>query len=146
MKKLICLLLVLVCSFAMFSCGDDDEGSDATVETISKIVADSLATTITTKVDYAIPNDEALSGEYTTMIDRTRNSTKFIFSYSRLATIEEGHSDPVKTLAGEIRINGEGNVSMDGDEWVAADATGYLTLELNVDAARFVSYQPYVEF
>lgn len=143
MKKLICLVLVLVCSFALFSCGDKngDGGSvNSKVETISKIVSESVPTKIVTQSEYVI-GDETLTGQYTNEIDRTRGNERLTFVYTRYAKIEEMSPSPIKTLSGVVRKNKEGNYSCDGDEWKAGDATAYLPLALNIDEARFASYE-----
>lgn len=140
MKKIICLLLIVACAFAMVSCKKNKK-SNATVETISGIVNQSVATKIVTKTEYLIEGEDALIGKYTTEIDRSSGNSRFTFEYSRYASIEE-MSNRVKTLKGSIVYDSNGNVSHDeGDSWEPGDATAYLPFELNIDEKRFASVE-----
>ena len=138
MKKFVCLLLVLACSFAMFSCGKNGKSG---VEGISKIVNDSVATKIVTQVDYVPTDDEqALSGIYTTAIDRDSGKSQFTFKYSRYATVEELHTGYIKTVDGSVWYDANGDISRnEGDTWEPNNATAYLPNSLDISAARFAS-------
>lgn len=137
MKKIVCLLLVLACSFAMFACGDKGKSD---VDGISKIVNESLATKIVTQVDYVPVDDDALSGIYTTSVDRNSKKSQFTFVYSRYATVEEMHTGYTKTVEGSVWYDSNGQVSRDeGDTWEPNDAPAYLSHSLDISAARFVS-------
>ena len=137
MKKIVCLLLVLVCSFAMFSCFNSGKSD---VDTISKIVNESVATKIVTKVDYVPVDDEALSGVYTTSIDRNSGKSKFTFVYSRYATVEEMNGGHTKTVDGSVWYDANGQISRnEGDTWEPNLAPAYLPNSLDISEARFVS-------
>ena len=144
MKKIICLLLILACAFAMVSCKQEEDNTPdvATVETISKIVNNSVATKIVTKTEYLIEGEDSLIGKYETTIDRTRGNSRFDFEYTRYAKVEEMNDGYIKTVQGTVGYDSNGNVSYNnGDSWTSTDATAYLPFNLNIDEARFVSYQ-----
>ena len=139
MKKIICLLLIRACSFAMFSCKKKGGGSD--VSAISKIVNESSATEIVTKVDYVPVDDEALTGIYTTSVDRASGKSKFHFEYSRYAKVEELHSGYIKTVIGTVWYDANGDVSHDeGETWEPNTVTAYLPYSLDISEARFASF------
>ena len=138
MKKIICLLLIFGCLFAMVSCKKNKK-VDSSVELIGKIVSESLATEIKTKTEYVIGEDN-LTGKYTTQIDRERGNSKFDFEYTKFADI--GSTDGrFETFKGSVYFEANGNVSYDGDTWEAVDATGYLPLAINVLESRFESFE-----
>ncbi len=142
MKKIICLLLILACAFAMVSCKKKNKETESGVETISKIVNESLATKIVTKTEYLVEGEETLTGKYTTEIDRSRGNSKFTFEYQRYARIEDMNDDRIKTVKGSVFYNADGNVSYnEGDTWEAADAIAYLPFSLDINESRFVSYE-----
>ena len=138
MKKIICLLLVLACSFAMFSCGD--KTGESGVDAISKIVKESSATNIVTQVDYVIEG-EAVTGIYTTAVDRASGKSQFSFTYSRYATVEEMNDGYIKTVDGVIWYDSDGSISRDeGDTWEPNNAPAYLPHSLDISEARFASF------
>ena len=142
MKKIICLLLILACAFAMVSCKKKNKDTETGVDTISNIVNESLPTKIVTKTEYLVEGEETLTGKYTTEIDRSRGNSKFTFEYQRYATIEDMNDDRVKTVKGSVFYNADGNVSYnEGDTWEAANATAYLPFNLDINESRFVSHE-----
>lgn len=137
MKKFICLLLVLACSFAMFSCGKKGKSD---VDGISKIVNESVATKIVTKVDYVPVDDEALSGVYTTSLDRATGKSQFSFRYTRYVDPSEMYPEYIKPMEGAIWYDANGEISRDsGETWEPNTVKPYLQYSLDVSAARFVS-------
>ena len=62
MKKIISLLLAIICMFALFSCGDD-----SSVDSFAKIVSSSEPTKIITLTSYN-DGDNVLTGSYETQI------------------------------------------------------------------------------
>ena len=142
MKKIICLLLALVCTFAIVSCNKDDTpdtgdqnnnqgantNNDTTateLEALNAVIAGSKPTQIVTHADYTV-SGETLKGRYTTVIDRAANKSQFDFSYQRIAIPGEDISDShIMTIAGKVYYK-DGQISdTEGDVWTSA-GVGYL--------------------
>lgn len=127
MKKLICLLLALVCSVALFSCG----GSD--VPAPLALAAEAEPTRITTLVSYTSKvNDEdvKLNGNY--QMEVNGSDSIFTYSYERMATIQEANDGDIKTIAGKIYYK-DGQYSTDGEEW-ESEAPTAIRMNLNLKA------------
>ncbi|MBR2650316.1 MAG: hypothetical protein IKD45_01515 [Clostridia bacterium] len=151
MKKIICLLLALCCTLAMFSCanneggdnGDGNGGEDAlAVEKINSVIDSVSPTRIVTHVDYKI-GDETYKGRYTTEIDRASEKSTFDFSYQRLAIPGEDVSDShIMTIAGKVYYkNGEASKN-EGANWEAVGAgRGYLEFSLDLSENKLKSYE-----
>ena len=141
MKKIICLLLAILCTFAIVSCNQDtpDETPDGNqnngptvseLDTLIGIIESSLPTKIVTHVDYKYGED-TFKGRYTTTVDRASEKSQFDFSYQRLAIPGEDISDShIMTIAGSVYYK-DGQVSnTEGAEW---QSPGYGYLEFSLD-------------
>lgn len=111
MKKIVCLVLALLCAFALVSC---DDAADKYIG----IVNSSKPTKIITQTSY---NDGSvvLSGRFETVIDGSNTEMKY--NYQRYATVEEGvlADDPegyIKTVEGIVYFK-DGKYSTDGENW-----------------------------
>ena len=85
MKKLLCLLLALVCITACVSCvgggnNDNDDGAVVSVETIAGIINGSTPTKITTKVEYIVEGEETIVSSYDTEKDEANGIYVFTFN------------------------------------------------------------------
>lgn len=152
MKKILCLLLALVCMLACVSCiaGGNNDGNDnaddnkapATVETIAKIINSSKPTQITTKVEYIEEGEETLVSSYNTEWDEAKGIYAFTFTRREKAFIEEYLPDDVKVTSGTVWYNADGTVtSSTGDSWSKENAVGYLPEMLNISTASFKTYE-----
>ena len=149
MKKLLCLLLALMCVMACVSCNlgggsseDEEEAKEATVETIAGIINASNPTQIATKVDYVEEGEDHITSSYNTEKDEVNGIYKFTFSSARKASVEELLPTDVKVLEGTVWYNADGTVtSSTGDEWSKEDAVGYLPEMININKSSFKSYE-----
>lgn len=145
MKKIFCLLLTLVLTFACVSCNGigkkNEEEPEGTVETISATVNSSTPTQIVTKVDYIVENEETLTSSYITEKDTNSGVERFTFHTKRYPTVEEMSPVAIKEIQGSITKDADGNVkSSDGDTWSKAEAVGYLPEKLNVIKSAFKTH------
>lgn len=155
MKKILCLLLVVVLAFACVSCnkkGDEDDGGKnndvtlgktvKTVSGISEIIAASAPTEVITTVNYAAEGEEPLFSSYKTYVDRAAGVEKFEFSVKRYPAVEELWPTDIKQIQGTVWKKADGSViSSEGDAWSAADAVGYLPEKLTIKASYFKSVE-----
>ncbi len=96
-KRIVCLLLALACTAALFSCGPS---ADDFIE----IAAKSSPTKITTLTSVN-DGDETLAGKFVTTVDGSNSVMEY--EYQRYATVEEGvaENNPngfIKTLSGKV--------------------------------------------
>ena len=145
MKKLISLLLVLCCVFAVCSCDKIPDGigdelqQPQGVAKIAAIVNSSAPTKITTFSDYIVSAEDnlMLNGRYYTTIAEN-GKKKFDFEYEKFAPI--GSASAVETVSGSVLYNADGTVSEDnGATWTGAGA-GYLPYSLNLNESDFKSF------
>lgn len=127
MKKTVCLILALVCAFALVSC-------DSAVDLYISVVNNSEPTKIITQTAY---NDGSvnLAGRFETTING--NDTEMKYTYQRYATVEEGVAadDPdgyIKTVEGVVYYK-DGKYSTDGESWfVEVPDTAALQVKLEL--------------
>ena len=113
---------------------------EADVEKISDIVNSSSPTKIATMIQYV--GSDTLKASYDTLIDRTSGNIQIDFEYQRYAKVEEMLPGNIKTVTGKVLFDAEGNVSDDdGATWTPEEINGYLPNYLNIDEARFSSYE-----
>lgn len=146
MKKIICLILALVCVVACASCNNSGEsqnpilGNKGTLETVRDTVNNSSPTRIVTRTEYV--GKETLEAMYTTQIDRESGKSQFDFKYERYATVEEMLAGSIKTVEGTVYYNADGSVSSsDGESWDSKDTLTYLPENLNLEEIGFKSYE-----
>ena len=147
MKKLLCLLLALVCMTMCVSCfgngnDDDDNGAAATVEAIAGIINGSTPTKITTKVEYIVEGEETIVSSYDTEKDEANGIYVFTFNAKRPADVLELLPTNIKTISGSVRYNADGTVTAStGDTWSKEDAVGYLAEMINISTSSFKTYE-----
>ena len=137
MKKIICLLLILCCTFAVCSCNKKEPKG---VAKIASIVESSNPTRITTFSDYYLASETdaaTLKGRYFTSImeDGTK---KFEFKYDRFAAV--GLDSAIETVTGSVLYNADGSVSEDDGATWTGSGTGYLPYSLVIDESCFDSF------
>ena len=131
MKKIICLLLLITCSFALFACGDNttdpNEGETPPIVELPDaeffdMVANSdpnKITTVTNITDKS--NGVTYNGRYVTFIEED-GSVRYEYEYdlAKKATLENlGNSGATEKKSGEV-IYKSGLYSVDGGEtWLA---------------------------
>lgn len=144
MKKLICLLLAIVCVFSFVACADKENPDDSTdsstdsvgkLDAINEIISSSLPTTIVTHVKYAY-EDETFGGNYVTEIDRANNKSQFNFTYERAAIPgEDAGNSYKKSVTGLVQFK-DGEVKRhEGADWQTL-GQGYLELELSLSETK----------
>ena len=111
MKKIICLLLVLTCAFALFSCGNEE------IKAHIELVNASNPTNITTHTSY-VSAEETLSGRFVTVIEG--DVCTMTYAYERLADpVLDGGTERIKEVEGTVFYK-DGKYSEDGENWSAA--------------------------
>lgn len=135
MKRIISVLLVVICVFSLFSCGEADD--------VISIVNSSKPTKITTQTTYNSEND-TLVGSFVTTVNGS--DSELVYEYQRYATVEEGVSadDPdayIKTLSGVVYYK-DGKYSTDNENWTteAPDATA-MQVKLNLTEKNLGNYK-----
>ena len=103
MKKIISLLLAIVCVFALFSCGGDSTpAQNPEIAAFADIVKVSNPTKIVTNTTYTYGDNDSLKDTYSTEI----SGSNFVmeFSKQRYATPAAGLNpdEPVETITGTI--------------------------------------------
>lgn len=145
MKKILALLLAVLCIFSVVSCGKGDDNTDeptgATAEqvaAIANVINSSAPTTIVTVTEYTYGED-VYKGRFETEIDKNPVKSIFTFSYTRPARIEDAADSNVVSVAGKVYYN-NGQVSVnEGDTWVATGSS-YMELALSLDANKLKSF------
>lgn len=135
MKKILCILLALVCAFSIVSCNNGnggtnndnnggDNGGGEKIEIgnpLEEVVAASRPTKIVTKVTYVYPNDDQrskydLDGLYSLEINGS--DSKFAYDYKLFAIPGEGEADvPVKSVVGTIYFKDGKIFVAEGEGW-----------------------------
>ncbi len=145
MKKILCLLLTLVLTFAFISCngiGKKNEEPEGSVANVSATINSSTPTQIVTKVDYIVEGEDTLTSSYITEKDTVKGIEKFTFHTKRYATVEEMSPESIKEIEGTVWKNADGSVkSSTGDTWSKADAVGYLPEKLTISESVFKTYK-----
>ena len=153
MKKIVCLLLVITCMFAICSCdilnfgsGSGNGGSildglgsgnKEPAESISAIIQNSKPATVTTHISYQ--GADLLEGHYVTKTDGT--NSVFEYEYQRYSAIGEMNPERIKTVKGKVYYK-DGQVSTtEGESWVSSDVNQIVEFNLRVDEANFETYE-----
>ena len=158
MKKILALLLIVLCSFSLVACKDDSEGStdtqNASAEVINRI-ADMFETSTPTKTIVGTTQtagDTILEGEYILITGEVdgKEAATYYYNYDRLISVDEsGALDYVtgtvvtETIYKEY-LEGKG-VRIDGGAWDAslenfAPAGGPMSLNLSTDLISKSNY------
>ncbi len=136
MKKLVCLLLALACSFALFACGKDKEPEIRPEDTLLEIVNASEPTKIITMSSYKhTASGMAYKGTYTTVL--TADGFVFDYEYQQKAAVVPG-ADPnntVETKVGTV-IYADGRYSVDGGETWKNEAPDTDVLKVTLDLKK----------
>ncbi len=128
MKKIICLLLAVICVVGLVSCGDKAP--------VDEIIEKSAPTKITTMVSYI--GEDTLNGTYVNEIDGDKS--KFTYEFERRALVSEMHDSKIKTISGAVYYK-DGKVSKtEGESWEDAP-TAVGAYKLNLDKGNFKSYE-----
>lgn len=122
------MLLALACMLAIVSCGN--------IESIIGIIEESRPTVVTTHVAYS--GKDKLEGEFITKTDGA--SSVFEYSYMKYATVAEMSDSRIKTIEGKIYENEDGEITVEGAEWVAADTNSIVKFNLRIEESKFKTY------
>ena len=132
MKKIICLLLIVACTAALFACGGGISESD-----FFEMIEESEPTGVTTKTYHTRPNGVSYQGYYKTTI----NEDGFVFDYEyqqRNEQFVEGESS-VQTVKGQV-IYADGRYTVDGAAVSAAPNVAYMNIKLALTAKNVGDY------
>ena len=130
-------MLALVCVFAMFSCGNDDNETTTKTpeEYITSAVASSSPTKITSNVNYK-DGGTTYGGRFELLIEG--NNSILNYTYSRPAEIEDMHDSILMELEGTV-YHKDGKYTVKGDEY-DGNFTGATGFTLNLVKENFKSY------
>lgn len=128
MKKIICLLLVLSCAFAIVSCAKVD---------VKQILEDSDPTKIVTIVEYV--GKDTLVSTYTTEIDNENNKAILTYEISRYGDPTKGETDRIVKDPGKIYYKDGAITANEGESWQTAVDLAPV-FEFNMDKALFAEY------
>lgn len=132
MKKIISMLLVLVCAFALFSC---QSGNKLTELDEFLAVADAKEPTrITTLVSYT-KGDTTLNARFVTEADG--ENAVVDYSYQRMALVEELADTPIVEKTGKVYLKDSKYYA--GEKWDAS-APVVIYPDFNFAEANFDSY------
>ncbi len=129
MKKILSLILILVCAFALFSCGgdDDDKPDFTTIEDLNKMynaIAPSRVDTVATQTfgKYTLTSTSTLK---TGVAVDGFSVTLYTYSKQQMRTVEDGSGvdvlKPIETVTGEWVYHEDKGYRENGGDW---DATG----------------------
>lgn len=136
MKKIISLLLALICVFAFVSCGEEETGADKFV----KIVNSSEPTKIVTNTSYDDGETKFVGRFETTLYG---SDFEFLYSYQQYAdpTTAANPDEYIQTVSGTVYYN-DGLYSEDGVNWGAEspDAAA-MQIKFALDAKKLGQYE-----
>ena len=122
MKKILTLILVLTCAFAMFSCGDDVTAPVYTQEAAEFITAFGATEVTTLKVTVAAETAEGtLTSTYTTVYNADKTTT-ITYSIETIPGIES--TEDMVVLTGTVSGDASGNYTDGGEIASKLGATG----------------------
>ena len=134
MKKLIALLLALVCAFALAACGEDEPPAPDPIDDFVNAVSssDPTSATITNTVESALLG-VTLEGNYQVTYNEDGSAT-IAYSYDQLNEITDDSTadDILYTVEGTATVAANGTVSGDVSGEVAAVAG----ISLNLDKTK----------
>ena len=139
MKKIVALLLALVCVVGLAACGDTTEEQGGLDEFVAAIAAaDPTAATLTTAVS-SNTFGLTLEGEYTINYNED-GSADVTYAYEQLRQIDENTAvgDSIKqTLTGAATVAADGTVTVtSGDGAVGGQVTAVAGIKLNLDGSK----------
>lgn len=126
MKKIICLLLVLACSFALFACGKEDELTGA--QKTAQFYENSLPTKIVTTSAQSIVNDDGtvvatLNGKYELVTGTIAGKLATVQTYEQdyLREVADGANSvvvgPIDTETGSLEYLEDYGRRTNGGSW-----------------------------
>ena len=157
MKKIIAMILALLCVFAVVSCGDDEEIVEKTPEEIAieatlACYAASAPTKVVTKSVRDFGADAyKLNADYVLVTGRIDGKIATVRTYSedRLLSVEDGSGsvilNPIQTFPGSDEyLEGKGR-RVDGGAWIEdglnfAPTAGSLTINITKDNVTDITY------
>ena len=131
MKRLLSILLLAACVFALASCGESE--LDNFVSLVDSAEPSSVKTLTT-----VITAEEVFHGTYLTTIEE--DGFRFDYSYERYADVSEALDNYIETVEGSVYYK-DGKYSEDGENWSLAQPTvDIYAVVLNINEANFDDY------
>ncbi len=148
MKKIIALLLSVVCVFSIVSCKDN--GETDIIKAVNDKYAISAPTKIVTTSTHTIGN-KTLNGTYTLVTGKIDGliATVSEYSYEKFATVEEGAGDTetpfYTTVKGSKEFLENRGIRVDGGEWTDgfnfAPVAGDIAINITKDNVKDAKYE-----
>ena len=136
MKKILCLLLSLVCVFMLFSCTEVELTAG---EKFVEIINSKSPTKITTLYSYTLASGESASSKLVTEIEGNDSITTYVVE--RFATLAEAADGDVIRKEGVIYYK-DGRYSEDNVSFTAeAPDIGMAHVKFNIDTSKMSSYE-----
>lgn len=117
MKKILCLILAVVCTFAIVSCGGDDTSD------INNVIANSKPSTVKTVIEYR--GADTLATTYTTMTDYVNNLAVAEYEFERKAEVGDFADTDIVTESGKVYYKDGKVTKNEGAEWVSVSGFSY---------------------
>ena len=135
MKKILALILVLACSFALFACGE--EAAPAYTEEAAEFITAFGATDITTlKVTVATETAEGtLTATYTTVYNADKTST-ITYSIETIPGLDS--TEDLEVLTGTVTCDASGNYS---DGGAIAGKLGATGVKFDYDSDKITNFE-----
>ena len=119
MKKIISIVLVLVCAFALFSCGSETEDTIKQINKMYNAISPSMVTTETTQSF----GKYTLNSKYVLKVGTVDGAAVAVYEYEeqRLRDTESGSGveilDPIETVTGIMEYHEEYGCRENGGRW-----------------------------
>lgn len=138
MKKILTLILVLTCAFALFSCGDDETPAPVYTEDAAEFISAFAATTVSNlKVTVTAQTAEGtLTSTYTTAYnaDKSGTMTYAIETIPGVDSVED-----IVVVEGTVTFDKDGNYSDGGEISGKLGATGVNKFNISSNAIKTFS-------
>ncbi len=138
MKRIICLLLAVVCVFALSSCGDKE------LEGFIELIDASEPTRIVTQTQVSAEVEGevvSLSGRFVTDIDGKNSVTAYKYQRFAIPGVDPADADDIMSIEGTVYYK-DGKFSEDGENWSAESPDlGALLLDFNFTAESVANYK-----
>ena len=140
MKKIIALLLALVCVISLAACGEDEPAGGAELDAFTAAVA--AADPNGARIETSVSSDTfgvTLAGEYDVTYNEDGSATvAYTYEQLRLIADDTTSADGIKeTLTGAATVAADGKVTVvEGNGTIGAQITAVAGIKLNLDGSK----------
>ena len=136
MKKILALILVLTCAFALFACGEEETPEPVYTEDAAEFISAFAATTVSTlKVTVTAQTAEgALTSTYTTVYNADKTGT-MTYAIETIPGLDS--TDDIVLVEGTVTFDKDGNYSDGGEISGKLGATG---VKFNINSSAIKKF------